>query len=205
MKLPLAVGLISLLPMSTWAVPVASSLSGSNASFAAQAGAQHSSGGMVFGGFFTLYNFAVVSPLVPAAKILQIDAVAPVDTPAVDSPYAQPLTDELEAIGEPDDTTPLLLVHTGTPILAVESPFEEAYTTVRVIAGPIRPPKGAPFPSVTDVPEPSTLSLAALAAVALVAFSGHLAKRHPRSSRRRILPTGLFGRSSRNSTTFGRL
>ncbi len=180
-----------------------------SATFAAQPGAQNSQGGLVLGGFFTLYNFAVVSPLVPAAEIIQIGAVAPVDRPVIDSPHAQPLNEELEAVVVPVDMAGVTLVQVALPVppvgLPIIRPADEIDIPLRVISGPIRPGTSPVFPAVNGIPEPTTLSLAALAAVALVALSGNFFRRQPRSSRRRILPTGLLGKSSRNSTILGRL
>jgi hypothetical protein len=60
-KLPLAIGLFSLLPLCAGAAPVSSSQAGSMTTLSGAAQ------GLAFGGFFSLYSFAVAGPC-PALK-----------------------------------------------------------------------------------------------------------------------------------------
>jgi hypothetical protein len=145
------------------------------------AGAQH---GLAFGGFFTLYSFAVAGPL-PRAETgaPMLDLPSPAE-PEVGSPPAEGLADDLDPVPDlnaPPTARPVKPDRPGRPGRPVKPAFVLAGNDVADPLGQL-PSPGAVDPlhpwgpvlmaSANEVPEPSTLLLAALAVLALQATSG---------------------------------
>ncbi len=175
MKLPLAIGLFSLLPLCAGAAPVSTSPAGSMSTLA---GAQH---GLAFGGFFTLYSFAVAGPLPRAetgAPMLDLPAQA---EPEVGHPPSEGLADDLDPVPDlnaPPTARPVKPGRPGRPgnpafVLAGNDAADPlGQRPLPGAADPLRPWGLVPMASANEVPEPSTLLLAALAVLALQAASG---------------------------------
>jgi hypothetical protein len=172
MKLPLAFGLLSLLPLAATATPV---VSNPTAGLSTLAEAER---GLVFGGFFTLYSFAVPGPAAPAEAGETIARAAVVELEG-GSPPAQAVIDalglEVDVGGAP--STPLIRparpARTGPAGDA--DPLGRLPLPARV--DPVNPYGPVPMPADAEIPEPSTLLLAALAALALLTVRGRAARR----------------------------
>jgi PEP-CTERM motif len=162
MRLLLTAGLLALLPHAAWATPLAA---GSPAGASVLAQAQR---GLLFGGFFTLYRFEAASPAAHLATGLPAPATAPGDGPAVASPAVSLVADDVEAEAEAVDGPATEPITSGTPALVGASaapgtfprlPLPQASDRVWFDRSPL--PQ-----ALAEVPEPSTLLLAALALVA---------------------------------------
>lgn len=165
MKLPLAFGLLSMLPLCAGAAPVSSSHA---AQVATLAGAQQ---GLAFGGFFTLYRFVVAGPLPLAERGgPMLDLPAP-DEPEVGHPPAETLTFDLDPVADESAPPPTRPVKPRKPVFVLADNAEADPLGRMPLPGlvdPLRPYGPVLVASAIEVPEPSTLLLAALAMLALL-------------------------------------
>jgi hypothetical protein len=141
------------------------------AGMATLSGAPH---GLAYGGFFTLYSFAVAGSLPgPATGGRMPDLPAAVE-PHVDRRFAAALTDDPDPAADGTALPTTRPVKPGAPAFVLAGDDADPLGRLPLPGGvdPVRPYGPVLMPASADVPEPSTLLLAGLAVLALWATTG---------------------------------
>ena len=149
---------------------------------------------VLFGGLYTLYDFAN-----PSSGPVAVD---------VQGALVEETVDAAAEHGVPEGPSQVV---TGSAVIVINGPDVFAVIRDTAPADPalVGDKKPRAIGVVNGVPEPASLALTGLALLVVTWLrlgpKPVPATVQPRSSRRRILPTALFGKSSRNSTILGRL